>query len=240
MVGLAVTASFLAVFAALGAPIGLGATALVAAVPWATMVIGAALIGLGVAQLAGVHLTLPFHPALTARRDRRLSAFLFFGVAYAVSSLSCTLPVFLSVVGSSLASSGPLAALAVFLTYGMGMSVVILALSVGAALVRGGLARALRRVLPHVSRITALLLMVVGLYLIVYWASVLAAPAGVTTSPVVAAGDRISATMEAWLSGPAGQGVVVVAIALVLLAAGFAGLRHTARAASSRSARRAR
>lgn len=234
IVGLAVTASFLAVFALVGAPISLGATALVAAVPWATIVIGAALLGLGIAQLTGIHLALPFHADVTVRQDRKLGTFLLFGVAYAISSLSCTLPVFLSVVGSSLATAGPLAAMGVFLTYGAGMGVVVLALSVGAALLRGGLAAALRRLLPYVGRISALLLMVVGAYLIVYWGSVLSAPAGITGSPVVAAGDRISAVLEGWLSGASGLYIVAAALALVLIAVILTCLRRYASSAPAR------
>jgi cytochrome c biogenesis protein CcdA len=113
LVGLTVTVAFLAVFTVVGIPVAIGASALGRAIPWVTILIGLLLIGAGSAQLLGRHVTLPFTPALTAGRDRRLATFFVFGVAYAISSLGCTLPIFISVVGTSLATSGPIEALGV-------------------------------------------------------------------------------------------------------------------------------
>jgi copper chaperone CopZ len=87
-----------------------------------------------------------------------------YGVTYAIASLSCTLPVFLVVVGSAAAFGGIAASLAMFIAYGLGMAVVLL----GAALFQGAVARWLRTVMPYVQRVSAVLLILVGLYLVVY------------------------------------------------------------------------
>jgi len=52
--------------------------------------------------------------------------------------------------------------LVVFGSYAVGMASVLMALAVGAALLRNGLARALKRLLPHMNRIAGALLLLVG------------------------------------------------------------------------------
>lgn len=59
-----------------------------------------------------------------------------FGVAHALASLSCTLAIFLVVVGQALTVSGVVETLAVFGAYAAGSASVLLALSISAALAR--------------------------------------------------------------------------------------------------------
>ena len=92
-----------------------------------------------------------------------------FGIVYAIGSLSCTLPVFLVVVGSSLASSGLLGSLGQFVGYAFGMGMVLLAVTVAAAFFRRAMASGLRRIVPHVHRVSALFLVGAGAYLVYYW-----------------------------------------------------------------------
>src|SRR5439155_776985 len=210
-----VTAAFLMVFTLVGIPLAFGATLLTRAMPWAAILVGAALAAVGVAQLLGRHVSVPLPSVAVVAGDRRLSSFFLFGVAYAVSSLGCTLPVFLSAVGSSLTASGPLAALGVFLAYGAGMGTLVIALSISAALLQGGLASSLRRTMPYVSRLTGAFLLVVGVYLIAYWASALAGSV-LPRSPVLEVGARASSAAETWLGGSAGRWFVASAAALIL------------------------
>jgi cytochrome c biogenesis protein CcdA len=87
-----------------------------------------------------------------------------------VASLSCTLPIFLVVVGSALTLAGLGAALLTFVAYALGMGTVLTALTVGTALFKGAVAQGLRRLVPYVERASALLLLGAGLYLVAYWA----------------------------------------------------------------------
>ena len=61
--------------------------------------------------------------------------------ALAIGSLSCTLPAFLVVVGSSLASEGFADSLAQFVWYALGMGSILVAVTIGAALFRGAVDR---------------------------------------------------------------------------------------------------
>jgi len=92
-----------------------------------------------------------------------------FGIVYAIGSLSCTLPVFLVVVGSALAGGSASASFGQFHGYALGMSSVILAVTVGTALFRRAISRWLDRLTPYVHEFSALFLIGAGGYLIFYW-----------------------------------------------------------------------
>lgn len=166
----AITLGFLLVFLAVGGLISLGARSVVQAVPWLTLVIGLALAAIGAAMLLGRVPRVKIPNPVPSVQGRGFRPMLLYGVSYAVASLSCTLPIFLVVVAGSLAASAPGASLGLFLAYGLGMGSVLLAVTVGATLFRGAVAAWLRPVLPYVERLSAVLLIGAGLYLVYYQA----------------------------------------------------------------------
>ena len=91
-----------------------------------------------------------------------------FGVSYAVASISCSLPMFTRAVVGTFRRANLLSSLAVFVAYSLGMTLVLLALTVSLGLARQGLLRWLRKALPHVNRVSGLLLVVAGAYLVHY------------------------------------------------------------------------
>jgi cytochrome c-type biogenesis protein len=195
LVGLLVCAGFLAVFVAVGLPLSYGATAVAEALPWTGIAIGVVLVVLGVTLVAGRSLSVARMPHLRVRRERRLGAMLLFGVAYGLASLACTLPIFLALVGVAVGASK----LVVFAAYGTGMALVLMALSVGAALMRDGLAHALKRLLPHMGQIAGALLAVAGTYLVYYWARVRFGEAStLADDPIVEPVTRFSAEVQAY------------------------------------------
>ncbi|HEY66464.1 MAG TPA: cytochrome c biogenesis protein CcdA [Caldilineae bacterium] len=165
----ALTTGFVALFAAAGVAVSLGAYFLIQAVPWIGLLIGAGLVLLGGWLLLGQRLVLPGLPQLYARPERSLRNIFLFGVAYGLISLSCTLPIFLGTVGSVFASGGIIAGLTQFLAYGLGMGAVIIALTLGLALFEEVLVDRLRRLIPYVERAGAVLLLAAGVYIIYYW-----------------------------------------------------------------------
>lgn len=166
--GLVVTLGFVAVFSAVGLVIAAGGRALVRYVPWSALLIGIALAGLGVALLLGRRMPVPM---LHVRPVKAPGArgLLLFGMAYALASLSCTLPIFLVLVGGTLATRGLAEGVIMFVGYALGMGSVLTALTVALALFKGALIGRLRRVSPLVERAGALILIGVGLYLVAYW-----------------------------------------------------------------------
>lgn len=218
-VGLMVAAGFLGVFAVVGLPISLGATQITRAIPWAGIVLGVLMALVGLAALAGKHLSFSISHPFTAKRERRPRTMLLFGVGYGIASLGCTLPVFLALIGSSLATRGPAAGLLVFGAYAFGMASVLMALAIGAALLRNGLARALKRLLPYMNRIAGGLLLLVGAYLTYYWSKVQFAPVGaLSEDPIVSLVQRFTSYVQRVTSSGGGDWLIVAAGTIVVVA----------------------
>jgi len=166
--GLLVTAGFLTIFGTAGIVISAGLRVIIKFMPFAALAVGVVLVLLGLWLLAGK--SLPFSlrvPNFNVSTRNPKSVFLF-GMAYAFASLSCTLPIFLAVVGASLATAGVVGSLTMFGTYAAGMATVLMSVALGAALLKGTVSLWFRRWLPYVHRLGAILLVLAGLYLIWY------------------------------------------------------------------------
>ena len=215
--GLMVTAGFLLVFALVGIPITYGATRIVRTIPWIGMALGLALLVVGVATFFGRKISMTVNHGIRPDHDRRPKTMFLFGIGYGIASLGCTLPVFLAVIGASLATAGPGGALLVLVAYGAGMAIMLILFSTGAAIVRDGLVRSVRRVMPYMGRITGTMLTVAGVYLTYYWGRVkFGSAATLGDDPVVGFVGNFTATIERY-AGTYGRPVMIV-LGLVLLA----------------------
>lgn len=167
---IATTAGFAVIFGLVGVVIGVSGLWLTDVFPYAGLMIGLAMVGLGMWLLIS-HRSLGILAAsrVSVAPERSLSNMFLFGIAYAVSSLSCTLPVFLVVVGSALTAGGWMVSLAQFGAYALGMGAVIAAVTVGVSLFRQAMEQWLRRLMPYVHRVSALFLIAAGAYLVYYW-----------------------------------------------------------------------
>jgi cytochrome c-type biogenesis protein len=154
-----------------------GGNAILGTMPWVGMVIGAALILMGLSMLAGRTLYTGIFGRFARRigdpRAMGLRGFFLFGLAYGLASLSCTLPVFLAVMGSSLTAGSIAAGAGRFLSYGLGMASILLILTLALAFFKGGVIFRLRKATPYVQPISAALLVVAGAYIVFYWWPVL-------------------------------------------------------------------
>ena len=143
---------------------------MVTAVPWIALGIGVLLALLGLAMLRGYHLSANFADRLAQRMGTsgtaNMRGFFVFGVAYATASLSCTLPIFLTVVGGSLTASSFGGSATQFISYALGMGSIILALTISIAVFKGTVVGKIRNVLPYLERVSALLLIIAGTYII--------------------------------------------------------------------------
>lgn len=219
IVGLLVTIGFVLTFGLVSIPISYAGARVTKSIPWVGLLLGVIMIMFGLAVAAGRAPRFLPQARVSVSRKRRPLAIVGFGVAYAVCSLGCTLPIFLAVVGASLATAGPLDAGAVLAAYGLGMATVLMALSVAAALLRDGLARNLRRVLPYANRLAGALLLLAGAYLAYYWAKVLwAEPAALSGDPLVGALSRFTAWIQSAAAGSGGRALVLAAGGLVAVA----------------------
>ena len=216
LVGLLVSAGFLAVFVVVGVPIAYGVTQLTSTIPWAGLTVGVLMMAAAIAGLSGRAMYLNPKRALNVQRRRHPTTMVWFGAAYAICSLGCTLPIFVALVGASLATSSILEGTIVFVAYGFGMATMLMALSLGAALARDGLARRLKGLLPYMHRIASGLLLIAGSYLTYYWARVIwAPPTSLSGDPLVGAMTRFATIVQRAAGSSGGKATLLIAGSMV-------------------------
>ena len=170
LIAAVVTAGFILVFAAAGIVITAGGQWLVTSFPYFGILLGFGMAALGVWILTtGKTLSILGGGRVNVERRQTLGNAFAFGIAYALGSLSCTLPIFLVVVGTSLTGGGLLSSFGQFIGYALGMGTIIVAVTLGAALFRRAMGRWMRLVTPYVHRVSAMFVVGAGAYLVYYW-----------------------------------------------------------------------
>ncbi|GAA3351256.1 cytochrome c biogenesis CcdA family protein [Amorphoplanes nipponensis] len=226
----AIVSGFVAVFALFGLALAPVAGVVQARLPWFTIVLGLALVGLGGWLLGGR--SLPGISRLARRgpaATRTIPAMAAFGASYALTSLSCTIGPFLAIVVSSFRAGSPLAGLLLFLGYAAGMGMVVGIAALALALARTSLIGRMRRLAPLVSRAGGLVIALAGAYVAYYgWFELRVLRGDPADDPVIGA----ALTVQGWFSGAVaelGVPVVVMAFAAVLGVAGAAVWRSRSR-----------
>jgi len=228
----AMTAGFVAVFGAFGLVVVPLALSLGTVLSWATIVVGAALVLLGVWLLSGRELLVRLPRLGGGAPTGGPASMVAYGVAYAVASLSCTIAPFLAVTTSTFRLKSTLAGIAVFVAYALGMGLVVGVLAVSVALAQDGLVRRLRGAMPYVNRISGVLLVVAGAYVTYYGVYEIRLAGGrISDDPVVGAATAVQGAVSRFVTdvGP----WVVLAVLAVLVATGLAIRRVRARRPSS-------
>ncbi len=215
VVALSVASGFLVVFTVAGVLISLGLRAVVGAIPWLALAVGVGLVIVGVAQLAGRRL-LPTVPGVSrARKSGSVGGMFVFGVSYAVASLSCTLPIFLSLVGGIVSADSLTTSVLAFAAYGAGMATAVTGVTFVVAGGKKGLMARIRRLARHLDTISGVVMTAAGSFIVWYWATVLSGDGvALGATGLVRWIDRASATVTGFLGRNAGAAaVVVIAIA---------------------------
>ena len=226
-VGLSVSAGFLVVFSAVGLAIYHLSASVDRWTPWATIVIGAGLVILGIAIVRGYEPVLRLPKLQRGGRDRTGQSMFLFGISYAVASISCSLPAFTSAVVGTFRRENLASSLAVFVAYAAGMTLVLLALTVSLGMAKQGLLHRLRAALPYVTRASGVLLVVAGAYLVHYgWYERRVRDGDLRQSRPVEVVTGWSEDIGQWVSevGPSRLGLLLALGLLAVLTATF-GLR---------------
>ncbi|CAN5841049.1 hypothetical protein BH18ACT6_BH18ACT6_17060 [soil metagenome] len=221
-VGLTVAAGFLTVFVTAGVVITAGLRSIINVIPWLAGLIGLGMIFVGIFQLGGKRLLPALRTPSRARKDRSLTGMFGFGVSYAVASLSCTLPIFLSLLAGSVAGRSFGEALLAFVAYGAGMSLAVLALTVSLAIGKEGVVAKIRPLARRLDLISGWVLIAAGGFVVWYWATVLGSGStALSTVGLVRWIDRITATVAQLVADrPLRIAIAVVLLLLAWLAIG--------------------
>ena len=201
----AMTLGFLAVFGTFGLLTVSLASTVQRYMPYATVLIGIALVVLGILMLTGRELSL-FLPNRLAHNvswapTPRLGSMFGYGVAYAIASLSCTVGPFLAVTGAGVGGSSAIGRVWIYVAYAAGFALVVGALAVAVAMAGSALIERMRRILPYVNRIGGAVLILVGLYVgyYGYYEVRLFNAGGNPADPVIAAAGRIQGAIAGWV-----------------------------------------
>jgi cytochrome c-type biogenesis protein len=160
IVGVVTSVGFFLVYAALAGVVIVVGTQALTNISVLELVVGLLLVVLGAGMATGrlqpdrLHVQLP-------ERDRSPTGFLLFGVIYAAAAAGCTAPVFIGIATFAL-SGGPVSAVATLGAYALGMSVLMIAVTVASALGRQQLLRAMSRNTGRVARVAGVLLVLAG------------------------------------------------------------------------------
>ncbi|MEX2502460.1 MAG: cytochrome c biogenesis protein CcdA [Trueperaceae bacterium] len=176
LVGATVTVGFVLLFGVVGFVLGASTRSLTGAFPWIGLGTGLLLILVGAWSWFG--------GAIYARAGERMAqsvgglggrglrGYFAFGLAYGLASLSCTLPIFLAVLGSSLTlASLPEVGLQLVL-YGLGMGFVITVLTVALALFRQTVLNNAKSVVRYVGPVASAAMLIAGVYIVYYWLTI--------------------------------------------------------------------
>ncbi|UUT36323.1 cytochrome c biogenesis CcdA family protein [Microbacterium elymi] len=216
--GLAVTIGFVAVFSAAGLLAGSLHAVLMAVAPWLMIAVATAIVALGIMAVRGK--TVPMHFLPGFRSGAGVLPMIGFGIAYAVGSLSCSLPVFIAAVGGALTTESALVTAAVVVAYGLGMGLLAIVLALIASLVGAVRFGRLRRIASGLPRAAGVVCIVIGVYLIGYWVGQAGGPqlvAPITRVLETAQQGIVGAIERAWL--PIGVGAAAFVLAALIVAA---------------------
>ena len=172
--GAVATVGFLVFSLAIGLIIIAGGDAVSTFFPFAGLGVGVAILLLGLWLIvSGKHLGIWAATRVSGGSQRSAKGVFIFGMAYAVSSLGCAFPVFLAAVGvlagQNLGNLDLLPSLLRFASYGLGMGMILMVITLGVVFFREAVSKLLRAVFPFVEIAGNLALVGAGAYLIWYW-----------------------------------------------------------------------
>ena len=219
VVGLTLTAGFVAVFGAFGVLFEtvLSQGAVFDRIGYVTMAIGVGMGLLGIWLLTGRGINLRLPKVGRATEGRGLSSVFVFGVSYAVVSLSCTIGLFIGAVASTFSDQGVADGIANFIAYAVGMGSVITFLTLALAMARTGVVGAMRRMFRWINPISGLVLVASGIYVATYgWWELQILNDPVATNPLVDWFIEFQADVANWISNTTPERLGVLCVLGVL------------------------
>jgi cytochrome c-type biogenesis protein len=167
-VGATVALGFVTVFGVLGVLFSSLLSSIIDYVSYISMGVGVVLVGVGIAMLRG------FAPKINALKISKsksgsgLAAMYVYGLSYAVVSLSCGFAGFATTVVAASRTKSFLSSMLVYLSYSLGMALVLISLTIAVAFAQQAMVRGMRKILPYVDRVSGALLIIGGLYIAYY------------------------------------------------------------------------
>jgi cytochrome c-type biogenesis protein len=164
--GISMTTGFLTVFILAGFLISLLGRTLTGIFPILLLLMGVFIALLGLGMLLGKHL--PVKTLSFQVKPGKWSVY-FYGIAYAITSLSCTLPAFLLVISQSINDNDMTAVIIKFIVYSLGMGLVVTAITIASLISRQYVQKILKQHIGWIEQLAAVIIVLSGLYIAYYW-----------------------------------------------------------------------
>ena len=197
IVGATVSAGFFAVFFAIGAATQYWTYRLLENAKYATLVIGLLFVVLGIAILFGYKLPIATPRVDIGDRDQTLRTMFLYGIAYAVASIGCTLPLFIATLFQTGERVGYWSGVANVVMYAAGMALVVISLTLALAAANQGFVRWLRAKMQYVEMVSGAFVFISGLYLLWYFWN---RDVQGTGDPIIDAVEDMQTDVQAWLN----------------------------------------
>lgn len=163
--GVFASLGLLSVYAIFGIVLALLGRLLAPIIPWIELMTGGILLFLGLATLLGYEFALR-PPVVLRTASSGPRRFYFFGVAYALGALGCTLPIFLLVIFQALAQKGALGGFVNLAVYASAMTSLMILFSLIAAVSKTAMHRFLTKHILTIQKSAGVLIVFAGVYLI--------------------------------------------------------------------------
>lgn len=169
-VGTAVSSGFVGLFIVVGIISRAFTTVVRDNAKYAALVIGVAMVGMGIAMFRGWKPPIA-QPDVSIHRKRTFRNMFLFGIVYAVASIGCTIGLLTSVILGSIGRDGFVAGVLSIALYGLGMGLLVTSLTVALAFARVGLVGTMKKGFRWFDKVTAAFVVLTGAYLSWYWFS---------------------------------------------------------------------
>lgn len=133
--------------------------------PWIELSTGTLLLFLGVSVLLGYKFALR-PPVAIQTRAQGTRRFYFFGIAYALGAIGCTLPLFLLVIFQALAQKGMFGGFINFIAYALAMATLMIVFSLIAAVSKTAISRFMKQYMLIVQKSAGVLVLFAGVYML--------------------------------------------------------------------------
>jgi cytochrome c-type biogenesis protein len=214
-VSASVSAGFLLVFLVVGTISRLFTQWIELRAKYAGFVIGLILIVLGIAMLLG------WKPSFTtsmpgAKRDHSTRAMFVFGIGYAIASIGCTIGLLTTAILGSIGTNGFVSGVISISMYGLGMSLLVTALTVTLAAAKTGVTRVLKRSLRYIDKVAAVFISLTGIYLTWYWYGAISERGSLGT--VVSRVENWQNSVSLWLQRQGASRLALICAVVIALA----------------------
>ena len=177
---------------------------------YASLAIGVVLVIGGVRMMSGWTPKFAM-PQIGGVQTKTFRATVVYGVAYAVASIGCTIGFLTTAVFGSIALHGFISGVFSILLYGLGMAMLVTALTVSLAFAKTGIVTVIKNRLYIIQRLGAILVTLTGIYVVLYW---YAAISEEKSTSFVTRIERWQTTVASFLQQ---QGAYRLAIVLTLI-----------------------